>query len=196
MRMLETLCAAAVLASPLAATAQELSYNYVEAGYVQVEPDDGDIEFDGFRAKVSGQIAEQVYLFASYGEIESDEFLGGATIEQEVITAGLGYRIPVAAATDLTAEAAFVSVDVSAEGPVGSGSDDDTGFGLGLGLRHLFTPYVEGAVNVDYVDVFDEDETTLTLSGLFHLTPALSLGAGYSISDDADGWTVGGRFNF
>lgn len=196
MRMLGTLCTAAALGAPLAATAQELSYNYVEAGYVQVEPDDADVDYDGFRAKASGRIADQVYLFASYGELESDEFAGGATAEQEVITAGLGYRIPVAPVTDITAEAAFVSVDFSVDGPLGGGSDDDTGFGLGLGLRHLFTPYVEGAVNVDYVDVFDEDETTLTLSGLFHLTPALSLGAGYSISDDADGWTVGGRFNF
>ena len=196
MRMLESLCAAAALAAPLTAAAQELSYSYVEAGYVQVEPDEGDIEYDGFRAKVSGQIAEQAYLFASYGEIESDEFLGGATLEQEVITAGLGYRIPLAPVTDLTAEAAFVSVEFSSDGTIADGSEDDTGYGLGLGLRHLFTPYVEGAVNVDYVDVFDEDETTLTLSGLFHLTPALSLGAGYSISDDADGWTVGGRFNF
>lgn len=196
MRMFARLCAAAALGSPLAAAAQELSYNYVEAGYVQVEPDEGDVEYDGFRAKVSGQIAEQIYLFASYGELESDEFPGGATAEQEVITAGLGYRIPVAVATDLTAEVAFVSADFSLEGPIGSSSDDDTGLGLGLGLRHLFTPYVEGAVNVDYVDIFEDDETTLTLAGLFHLTPALSLGAGYSIGDDADGWTVGGRFNF
>ncbi len=59
MRKLGMLCAATALGLPLLATAQGLSYNYVEAGYVQVEPDDRDIEYDGFRAQVSGRIAEQ-----------------------------------------------------------------------------------------------------------------------------------------
>jgi hypothetical protein len=195
MRMLGSLCIATMLSAPMAATASPLSYNYVEAGYVKVEPDDSNIDFDGFRAKVSGQISDAAYVFASYGELESDR-IGNTTFEQEVITAGLGFRAPLGRATDFNAEFAYVYADLSAKGPLGGSSEDDSGFGLGAGLRHLFAPQFEGGVKLDYVDVFDDDETTLTFSGLFHLTPALSLGAAYSISDDADGWSVGGRFNF
>jgi hypothetical protein len=194
MRMLGSLCIATMLGAPMAAAAGALSYNYVEAGYVKVEPDDSSVDYDGFRAKVSGQISDVAYVFASYGELESDRFKG-RTAKQEVITAGLGFRAPLGPATDLNLEAAYVYADFTVNGPLGS-SEDDSGFGLGAGLRHLFTQQFEGGVKLDYVDVFDDDETTLTFSGLVHLTPALSLGAAYSISDDADGWTVGGRFNF
>jgi hypothetical protein len=194
MRNPGTLCAAALLGLPLAAAASTLSYNYVEADYVKVEPDDSDADFDGFRAKISGRISEAAYVFASYGELESDRG-ANRTLEQEVITAGLGLRAPLGRYTDFNAEAAYVHADFTDKGPFG-GREDDNGFGLGAGLRHLFTPQFEGGVKLDYVDVFDDDETTLTFSGLFHLTPQLSLGAAYSISDDADGWNVGGRFNF
>jgi hypothetical protein len=194
MRNTGALCAAALLGLPLAATASPLSYNYVEAGYVKVEPDDDNFDYDGFRAKISGQFADAAYLFASYGELESDR-IGNTTLEQEVITAGLGLRAPLGPATDFNAEVAYVYADFTRNGPLGF-SEDDNGFGLGAGLRHLFAPQFEGSVKLDYVDVFEDDETTLTFSGLFHLTPALSLGAAYSIGDDADGWTVGGRFNF
>ncbi len=198
MRMLSTLCAAAMVGAPLTVFAQELSYNYVEAGYVTAEPDEGDVDFDGFRIKVSGQISDPVYVFASYGSLESDSFgPANTTSESTNIVAGLGFRLPLTPVTDLNLEAAYVYAETELKNAGAfSGEDDDSGYGLGIGLRHLFLPQLEGGIKVDYVDVFDDDDTTVTFSGLFHVTTALSLGVAYSTSSDADGWTFGGRFNF
>ncbi|HEY0975385.1 MAG TPA: outer membrane beta-barrel protein [Solimonas sp.] len=179
---------AALVALPLSAFAQGLSYNYVEAGYVTGDADGTD--FDGFRVKISGKIADSFYLFGSYGSLETDT---SPALESDTITAGLGWRHALGANTDFTAEAAFVKADVELSG---FGSDDDTGYGLGVGVRHLLSPQFELAGNVDYVDVFDDDNTSFTAAALYHFTPALSLGVSYTTDDDTDAWTFGGRFNF
>ncbi len=180
--------AAALVALPAAAFADGLSYNYVEAGYVTGDADGTD--FDGFRVKISGKVADAFYLFGSYGALETDT---SPAVESDTITAGLGWRHALGKATDFTAEAAFVNADVEVSG---FGSDDDSGYGLGVGIRHLITSQFEVGGNVDYVDIFEDDTTTFTVSGLFHVTPALSAGISYSTDDDVDAWTFGGRFNF
>lgn len=199
MRMLITRCAAALVLVPMAALADGLSYNYLQAGYVKVEPEEGDIDADGWAGRVSGLVSEVAYVFASYSNVETDDFTDGffgtGSLESETITAGLGFRGSIAPSTDFNAEVAYVHAEISGNGDF-AGSEDDNGFALGAGLRHLFAPQFEGGLSVDYVDVFDEDDTSFTVSGLFHVTPQFSIGAAYSISDDADGWTAGVRFNF
>lgn len=180
--------AAALVALPATAFADGLSYNYVEAGYVTGDVDGTD--FDGFRIKLSGKIADAFYLFGDYEALETDT---SPAIEIDTITAGLGWRAALGKSTDFNAEVAFVNVDVEVPG---FGSDDDSGYGLGVGIRHLITPQFEVGGNVDYVDVFDDDNTSFTALGLFHVTPALSAGISYTTDDDVDAWTFGGRFNF
>lgn len=183
--------------------AGELSYNYVEASYVNVDIDDFDEDADGFGVAASGQLGESVFVFAGYTDVETDSFdvdtgLGTARVKAEVqeIVAGLGYRMPLQSGTDLNATVAFVDAEIEASSGGFSDSEDDTGFGLGLGLRHLFTPQFEGGAGINYVDIHDDSSTAFSLSALLHATEVLSFGTSYTFGDDADVWTVGGRLNF
>ncbi len=202
MRTINKLLAAALLLVPVTSFAEGLSYNYVEGGYVKVDLDDADVDADGFRARVSGLVSESIYLFASYLSVKSDKFtvatFTSATSEVEQITAGFGLRAALGPSTDFFGEVAYVYVEGEDKnaGPIFSGKEDDNGFGLSAGLRHLFSSQFELAGAVNYVDVFGDDATSYTASALFHLTPAFSLGGGYTFGDDADGWTAGVRFNF
>ncbi len=197
MRKLGALCAATLLGLPLTVMAEGLSYNYLEGGYVSVEPDDSDVEFDGYRAKLSVLINEGVYVLASYSDLESDENAGGAKATSETITAGLGFRFSLFDATDLNIEAAWLNSEVGIDGGAFNGAEtDDDGYTLGVGVRHLFFPQLEAGLKVDYTDVFDDDDFVYTASALFHVIPALSIGGSYTIADDSDTWTAGLRFNF
>lgn len=197
MRTINKLLAAAVLVMPATSFAEGLSYNYIEGGYLSIEPDDIDVDADGFRAKISGLVSETIYLFATYANVESDAFGAGAKVESDTITAGFGLRFELAPNTDLNAEVAYVYAESELKNAGAlSNKEDDNGFGLTLGLRHLFSSQFEVGGTVNYVDIADDDATSFTASALYHLTPAFSLGGGYTFGDDADGWTAGIRFNF
>ena len=70
MRQTLILAAAAMLAAaPVAASADELSYTYAEAGWTQVQINDNflnDPNLDGAYLRGSYDIADKVNLFAGY----------------------------------------------------------------------------------------------------------------------------------
>ena len=115
--------AALLAAAPFAATAGELSYNYVEVGYANVDVDfDGtDIDFDGFQLRGSAAVAENVYLFGGYGSVTNDEF--GADIDFDELQLGAGYRHAISPRADFIGEVAYITQEVSAPGA----SDDANG---------------------------------------------------------------------
>ncbi|MDP9140720.1 MAG: porin family protein [Pseudomonadota bacterium] len=196
MRKLGALCAAALLGLPLTAMAEGLSYSYLEGGYVSSELDDGDVEADGFRAKLSVLINEGVYVHGGYAEAETDENAIGATFTTKNITAGLGVRFALFDATDLNIEGAWLNGKLERDGAALDTDVEDDGYTIGAGVRHLFFPQLEAGLKADYSDIFDDDDFAYTGSVLFHVIPALSIGGSYTIADNADTWTAGLRFNF
>lgn len=200
---LKWIAACVLLAIPFSGLAQELSYTYLQARYIDVELDEFDADADGYALDLSAQVHDNAYLFATYADVESDRFslLGvSGRADQETIAAGLGFRAPLASGTDLNASIAYIDseTDASASGPLGSAStgEDDEGYGASVGLRHLFTPQLEGNVSANYVDIYDDDTTSVSLAALFHVTSILSLRAGYAFGDDADVWSAGVRVGF
>lgn len=197
MRKLGSLCAAALLGLPLSAMAEGLSYSFLEGGYVSTKADESDLEFDGWRAKLSVLINEGVYVLGGFSTIDSDENAAGAKTSLENITAGLGVRFGLFDATDLNIEGAWLNSKLEREGGVFDGAEvDDDGYTVGVGLRHLFFPQLEAGLKADYTDVADEDDFAYSASLQFHVIPMLSLGGSYTIADDSDTWTAGLRFNF
>lgn len=177
-----------------------VSYNYVEAYYLSSDLDDTDVDADGVDIGFSGLIAPNAFLTASYTDLESDRFsgpFGGTFVAQgRTYAAGFGVRQALNPTVDVFAGISFIYAEARIKGSGGSEEDDDTGFGLNAGLRAALAPSMEGLLRVDYVDVFDDDSTALTGGLLLHLSPAISLGAAYSIDDDAKTWRAGARFNF
>lgn len=188
---------ALALASP-SVLAQDLSYNYVQASYLSVDLDDTEVDADGFGLGVSAKVADQVFVFAGYGTVESDRFttiLGSGTVEVDTVTAGLGFINPLQPDTDLNLGLAFVRAKGSGTGDF-SGSESENGYSLGAQLRHLFSANFEGRAGIDYTDIGDEDDTSFEIGGVVFLSPQFGIDLSYSVGSDADAWAAGLRLNF
>ncbi len=186
--------------APVVAAAEGLSYNYVQANYQSVDLDDTNVGATGFGVAASGLIAGNLFIFAEYGQAETDTFTDGidsAKLKTTPVIAGLGYRIPLTEDTDVNAQAVFVHAKqkLTVDG-LGSFSDNDNGYGVGLQIRHLFGPMFELNGSVQYIKIYDDGSTSFSVAALFHATKTLALIGGYTFSDDSKSWIAGVRLNF
>ena len=200
-----------LVAMSFAATAAPgLSYNYVQASYVSLSPDNTPYDkITGFNVGISGLIGEGVFVFGNYSDADTDDFTVGTpplsatgVIAFKQYKAGLGLRGPLAMtpATDINFTAAFLRQEQKGEkGFAGSGADvDGNGYELGAGVRHLFMPQFEVGLGAEYDNVSNTGthHTTGVANALFHVTPMFSVVGGYSYNKHTDGWAAGARINF
>lgn len=88
--MKNTLALALVLAaSPLAASAADLGYTYVEGGYAYADVDDLG-NGDGFELNASVAVTKNVHLFGGYNRVVGHE--SGVSAELHSSRLGLGYN--------------------------------------------------------------------------------------------------------
>lgn len=173
--------------------ANELSYDYVQLSYVATDVD--GLDLDGASLDGSLKLNDNVFVVAGFAHDRSDR-IGGVRAEVDSYNLGLGYRYGLNQQTDLVAAASWIRGKVKVNYGFGSLSESDNGYSLDVGLRHLLTPQVELNAAVNYSDIFNDDDTALNLAALFHATHNLSVGVGYSVGSDVDGWAVGVRLNF
>lgn len=179
---------AASVSAPVLAD-DHMSYNFIEAAYIDTEIDDGlDIDGDGFGLNGSIEIAESFFLTASYA---TQEFDAGIDLDQKSI--GLGGYMPLSDTVDLVGSISYVDAEIDSR----FGSADDNGLGFGVGLRAQVAPNIELEGGVNYVDLDDSgDDTSLALGGRYYFTEEFALGAGVSFGDDVTSWSIGARFEF
>ncbi|HET8692069.1 MAG TPA: outer membrane beta-barrel protein [Steroidobacteraceae bacterium] len=163
--------------APLAAMADDMSYSYVDAAYVETDID-GAPSADGFGLRGSVGFAENWFVFANY----SSQSVQG--IDLDAYSVGVGGHYSMMPQLDLVGRVGYTKLEVDAGG--GFSADDD-GYLLDLGLRGLVTEGVELEGGLHYTD-FDEggDDTGFYFGGRFHFNETWALGAEYQSSDDAD----------
>lgn len=187
------------LALPVAAMAQEFSYDYIEAGYSW---DDGDgFEADSIGANIGWAPTANTYtrFGAGYTEIDDSPIDGGG------LSAAVGGRWALNDYVDFYGGLLAAWERVS-DTPF---DNDIDGYGLGaeLGLRARLFPQFEVGARGTYLDlsggdledyVSDTDDFTVDVNALLHVTPTFAIGAGYAYAIDAetDTVTVGVRYNF
>jgi predicted porin len=190
-----TLLAAGLLAMAGAAHATDLNYDYVEAGYSVIDFDDFNEDLKSVHVNGSFLVADEVYLFAGYSDGQTDRFAGGR-LGLTNYTLGAGYRFGVGPQTDFNFAAAFERARIEGKGGLAFlGSDSENGYSLSVGVRHLVVPEFEVAADVTYVNI-DEDDTVLTLGGLWHMTDLVAVGLAYGVGSDAQGFAGWVRFKF
>lgn len=116
--------AALLAAAPLSASADALSYTYVEGGWTQVKVDDNaldDPKVDGGYLRGSVAIAEQVYVFGGWSRTSKTNHYGNDSLKLELNQPelGIGYHMPWTDRLDFTADAAWVRQNVVADGGFG-----------------------------------------------------------------------------
>lgn len=184
-----TLSTAVLLALASPAFADGLSYNYLEAGFAQIDLDDDivDVDGDGFEIGGSFEVGDQLFVFADYG---SADFDFGVDLDQ--LSVGLGFHTPLSNNADFVAKIAYVSAEVSAFGF----SADEDGFGASIGLRGKPSERVELEGFIDYVDLGDGDDTSVSGAAWYEFTEAFAVGLNVGLGDDVTSYGIGARLYF
>jgi len=181
--------AAALTALAVPALAAEPRYDFIEGTYESVEIDDsgGNLDGDGLGIAGSFEIGDQLHLFAGY---RSFDFDFGADLDE--LTVGLGWHPKLTDTTDIVFELGYVSAEASA---FGFNSDDD-GYRTSLGIRSMLSPQFELAGRLNYTDVGDGDDTSISGELWYNLNESLALGGGAEFGDDTTIYGVGLRWYF
>ncbi|PPV08529.1 hypothetical protein XBLMG947_0076 [Xanthomonas bromi] len=207
--MRHTLILAALLAAaPFAASAEGLSYSYVEGGWNRTDfnVNDDNEGINGGYLRGSWQIAQPVYVFAGYQRAMQDDNLGaGFTVDSTLIqaNAGIGYRQEMTERVEFIADLSVLRTKVDADlrqrGRSLGSSSDSTNLGwANLGLRGKPSPRTEAWVKAGYIDGNDVDkgEFVGTLGGQVNFTQTWGLVGEAQFIDDANQYRVGVRASF
>lgn len=173
-------------AASVATQAQDMSYSYVDVGYVESDVDDAP-SADGFGVRGSAAFAENWFVFGEY----SSQDLGPAEIDQFAV--GFGGRYGLTQEMDLVGRVGYVDGEASA-GPF---TIDVDGYLLSVGLRGQIGEGFELEGRIDHVDLGDDgDDTSIAIAGRYFFTEMFAIGAELSSSDDVDTIFAGVRFSF
>lgn len=189
--------ALALAAAPFAACANDLNYNFIEAGYVRA--DIVDESGDGFFAKGSVAFGESFYGHASYQEATNDDFGFDISLDETVL--GVGYRHPMGTNVDLIAEASYVNLGAEID-VEGFGSDSSDGYRAAVGIRGMMTPQFEGSLKGYYTEISDLDdgEFGLQVGAVFHINQTWGIVATYDhtklLDENLNSARIGVRVSF
>jgi hypothetical protein len=174
---------------PLSALAQDMSYTFVEAAYLNSDIDAGPLNVDGDGLGLRGSllITDQIFLFGEYNAYDYDR-----GIDLTSYSLGAGLRWGLKPDLDLVADIGWVHAKL--DRPFLPDIDDD-GIGLGIGLRSRVHDAIEVQAGIRYLDL-DDSDTFLTLGGRYYLTDSVAVGLGLSLNDDDTGWSIGIRAEF
>lgn len=189
-----TLICAAALALPLAASAEQLSYRYVDvAHFPQAEIDAGtvDVDGDGLQLRGSLPVYQNIFVLSEFQSLDLDD-----NVDTTRFLLGVGAHWPLGNNFDIIARGGIVSYEV--ENPR-FGDDDDTGLFAGVRLRTFVAPKieVEGGVEHLAVDVAgSSSDTYLIGEGRYNFTSQFSAGVLITLGGDTSVFGAQGRFNF
>ena len=189
MQILKAMIATLMLAAlPLASHAEDMSYSFVDLGYVETDIDGVGPTADGFALRGSVGFAERYFAFAEY----ADQSVAGINVEQTAV--GLGGHYGLADNLDLVGRAAWVQGKASGFGQ----SFDDDGYLVSAGLRAQVGDYVELEGSVIYTDFGGSggEDTSVAVGGRYHFNKTFAVGAEYQHSNDASTILAGVRLSF
>ena len=175
--------AALVALSGTAVRAEEPSWSYLEAGYLNVDPDALSGSGDNWFAGGSFEFLQHLHVLARY--LDGDYAAG---VDQSYWKVGVGWHGLLGEKVDAVGELHWVDTEVANVG--------DDGYQLTGGVRWRMVKFIELDGFFNYTDL-DASGSQESLEGriLFDIW-RLSFGAAYETSDDYDQYNAFVRFNF
>lgn len=197
---------AALLAFPLSAAAEGLSYNYMQLDLIA----DGDVEAEGPGLNSSGDadgfslegvfsFSDMLFIKGAYTDLNVD-LDNGASADGQAINVGIGaHSNQFTGGVDLYGVVSYADVE--------SGSNDDNGFGIELGARTMVTEQIEAFISFDIADIGDGESEGFSLGGLYAVNPNWSVGVEFQSGEtefgsgvnesevESDLWIVGLRYS-
>lgn len=160
----------------------DLSYNYLELRFVDVDSNGGD----GIRFNGSYELENNWLIVGGLTALDFNN-----NVDLTVVEVGAGYVWPYSKDFDIVSTLRFVRSDVDNQG---SGSDDN-GFAFSAGARGLLTPQFELRGSVNHINLNDSD-TYLEIAGDYYFTEQVSAGLSLEFAGDTDVFTIGARWFF
>lgn len=189
MKFLKVMTGSLMLAAlPLASHAEDMSYSFVDLGYVETDIDGVGPSLDGFALRGSIGFAEHYFAFAEY----SSQSVSGFDFDQTMV--GLGGHYGLSDNIDLVGRAGWFKAKVSGGGL----SADDDGYLVSAGVRGKAGDKVELEGSVIYTDLggANGDDTAVAVGGRYYFTKNFAVGAEYQQGSDASTILAGVRFSF
>lgn len=180
-------------AAPLAATAGELSYTYVEADFnrTNVDLDAVDFDFDGYAVRGSVEFGQSsVYAFGGYAASTNDDL--GIDIDLNEGQLGLGYHHTVSDNADFLAEISYVNVEAKVAGV----SEDADAYRASIGFRGAIAENLEGLIKVNYTDGDGGDEFAPSFGAQWKFNQTWGLVGEAELGSDTNRYLVGVRASF
>lgn len=173
-----------------APVAEAFSYDFVEAGWVHVFPDQID-DLDGYYAHLSYSPVNNVFLFAEWGQAFGSEF--GADFDVSSLELGAGVYVPVCSTVDFVVTGAALRSEVDVDG---FGNADEWGFDASAGFRIRLASKLELGLFYGFTHLDDEDVSSGSAGLVYSLTDAVDLTVRGSFAEDDQQLGVGIRYNF
>jgi len=200
--------ALALAIAPFAASADELSYTYVEGGYAQLNQDGeqgagldiDDIEAAGFFVGGSAALGETFHVFGGYRSGNDDVRVtalgvGSAEFDTDLsqFNIGLGYHHSISNRTDLVTEVSYIKTDVEIEGASEDGDDGR----VSVGVRHMLADSFEGWIKGHYSDGdFYDGSFSASIGGQFKFNQTWGVVGDVEVGDDQSIFMIGARASF
>lgn len=167
----------------------EVSYSFLELGYVDTELDNLNVDGDGFALRGSYAFTDLFHGFASYTDTEYDF---GVSAEQFELGGGL--RFALNPRLDLVTTLSYV--DVSVDIPGRRDADDDA-IALAAGLRSRVSDALELRGEIKHFN-YDKgsNDTALGFGARYYFTNQFALTGDVSVADDVGStFLLGARFD-
>ena len=189
MKIVNAMVGSLLLAAvPLAAQAEDMSYRYLQLGYLDTEIDGSSENADGFGTRGSFAFANNFFVFT---EISKQEV---SSIDIDQYAVGLGGHYPLATNLDLVGRIGWAKIEADAGGGF---SADDTGYLAGVGVRAKVGENVQleaGVIHVDYGS--GSDDTGVELAARYHFNRNWAAGLEYQSTGDLSTTMAAVRYSF
>ena len=158
------------------------SFNNVEVGYSNVDFD-GIVDLSGFELKSSWELSDNWYLAGDYSDVSEGGF------DMNLMSFGVGYK------NHFSTNSAFFAQLEYAEMEADGGVDED-GYEVTFGIRSMVSEQVELKAAIEYLEIDNEDTTSLVLGSAYNFSDNIAAYAEYKYESDVSRYGVGLRFSF
>ncbi|MFQ5981791.1 MAG: hypothetical protein ACE5KS_00305 [Woeseiaceae bacterium] len=162
----------------------DLSYNYAELRFVDVDERSGD----GFQLNGSYRLKGNWILVGGVTAVSFDN-----KVDSTLVEIGGGYVLPFSDRLDLVSTLRFASGESDVPG---GGRVDDEGIGVSTGVRSRVDSKLEFRGLVNHINMGHEQDTHVEVAGDYYFTRKLAAGASVKFGGDADSFTIGARWFF
>jgi Ax21 family sulfation-dependent quorum factor len=191
--MKRSLTALALLAAtPFAAIASDLSYNYIEGGYTHINDDFDD--GDGLALSGSLALGTRFHLFGGYEALESDR----SNVDVDSFHIGFGYNQSLSRSTDLVARLGYINREADFRAGGFAFSSDAESYFTEVGVRSQLAPNFEGYLYAGYEHVkqLSDGDYYGRVGGQYNFNRNWGLVADVKFGHGTEQYFIGPRFTF